>query len=166
MLPLLLFQARSPKKQTNFTLSSKMYVLCTCRCMHACACTHTSLSEECHLLSQLKGSLDLATLRAASYSLGIWGCWRELRKESVERKKWKEDKEELHVLCWKYLGDIRYIFMKKRGFLLKKKICSVRSSFIFTVYVCKSIVKSITVIKKKIITGLSRLHQESNDAFE
>ena len=81
--------------------------------MHTCACMPTWLSKECHLLSQLKGSLDLATPRAASYSFGIWGCWRGLRKESVERKKWMEDKEELHVLCWEYLGDIRYILVKK-----------------------------------------------------
>lgn len=59
------------------------------------------------------GSLDLTTPRAACYSFGIWGCWKDLRKESVERKKRMEDKEELHVLCWEYLGDIRDIFIKK-----------------------------------------------------
>lgn len=51
------------------------------------------------------------------------------------------DKEELGVLCWEYLGDIQYISMKKQGVLFLKKILSDRSSFIFTVYVCKSIVK-------------------------
>lgn len=60
---------------------------------------------------------------------------------SEERKNCMVDKEELGVLCWEYLGDIQYISMKKQGVLFLKKILLDRSSFIFTVYVCKSIVK-------------------------
>lgn len=88
-----------------------------------------------------QGEPWLGHLRAASYSFGIWGCWSGLRRVSVEGKKCMVDKEELGVLCWAYLGNIWYISMKKWGVLFFKKICSDRSSFIFTVYVCKSIVK-------------------------
>lgn len=46
-----------------------------------------------------------------------------MRNETLEKKKWVEDKEELGILCWEYLGEIRYIFIKKRGFIFPKKKC-------------------------------------------
>lgn len=40
----------------------------------------------------------------------------------LEKKKWMEDKEELGMWCWEYLGEIRYIFLKKLGFIFQKKM--------------------------------------------
>lgn len=71
------------------------------------------VEREVSLAQLLEGGLGLASPRAASSSFGVRGCWRRLKGESAERRRWMEDREELPVLSWEYLGDIRYVFVKK-----------------------------------------------------
>lgn len=65
-----------------------------------------------------------------------------------------EDKEELGMSCWEYLGEIRYIFLKKLGFLFQKNVCLKRSSFIFSVL---NFIVSESIVKKKKKKVMQRL---------
>lgn len=134
--PFLFTPKPSPPKSQESSRRGWTYMFCAPVGTHMCPhmCMHW-LRDDCHFLEVAKQeeSLDLATPRTAAYCLvlgeagGSWGM-------RLEKKKWMEDKEELGMSCWEYLGEIRYIFLKKLGFIFQKKMSVWRGHLLYSLF--------------------------------
>lgn len=110
----------------------KLYVLCTCR---------RGLTRSAICSASTRGAL---TWPPSEQPLTIWYLgmpeWAE-ESECREEEMYGGQRGAGCVVLGIFREHLVHIHEEVRGFILKKKICSDRSSFIFTVYVCKPIVK-------------------------